>query len=201
MKKVHENTPKGSIKSKAKYRDRIDMLRSRMGLLKGKDKLLMTMYIENGNSFRQMARLVGVNEARIARKIHKVTERLITGEYITCLRNSDKLDKGEIDIAKHYFLDGLSIKKIAKRRRRTYYQVRETLKKIQEIVKVEDKGDKSEALNPTRLRKASPRREFETNPNLSTMLKTGHQNTNVQNVSCAGRMPATQRGRKGYGEL
>lgn len=136
--KVHENLPEGSVKAKAAYHDRIDMLRSRMGLLKGKDKLLMTMYIDNGNSFRQMARLVGVNEARIARRIHKVTERLLTGEYITCLRSRDNLDKVEIGIAKDYFVDGLSIKRIAKRRSRTYYRVRETLKKIQGIVKIAD---------------------------------------------------------------
>lgn len=116
------------------YRDRIDLLRSRVGLLTGKDKVLMTMYIENGNSFRQMARLVGVNEASIARRIYKVTERLMNGEYITCLRNRYKFDRGELDIAKDYFLAGLSMKKIAVKRDSTYYCVRKTLKKIQGII-------------------------------------------------------------------
>jgi predicted DNA-binding protein YlxM (UPF0122 family) len=134
MNKIHENIPQGSVKARAKHRDRIDLLRSRVGLLTGKDKMLMTMYMENGNSFRQMARLSGVNEASIARRIHKVTKRLINGEYITCLRNRDKLDRGELDIAKDYFLAGLSIKKIAKRRDTTYYGVRKTLKKIQGII-------------------------------------------------------------------
>lgn len=138
MKKIHKNLPQSSVKARAEYRDRIDLLRSRVGLLTGKDKVLMTMYMENGNSFRQMARLVGVNEASIARRIHKVTKRLINGEYITCLRNRDKLDKGELDIAKDYFLAGLSIKKIAKKRDTTYYCVRETLKKIQGLIKIAD---------------------------------------------------------------
>lgn len=134
MKKIHENIPQSSVKTRAEYRDRIDLLRSRVGLLAGKDKVLMTMYMENGNSFRQMARLVGVNEASIARRIHKVTKRLINGEYITCLRNRDKFDKNELDIAKDYFLVGLSMKKIAKKRDSTYYCVRETLKKIQGLI-------------------------------------------------------------------
>jgi len=130
--KIPERMPK----DKNEYRDRIDLLRSRVNLLTGKDKLLMTMYLENSNSFRQMARLAGVNETRIARRIHKVTKRLIDGEYITCLRNRNKFTKTEMVIAKDYFLLGLSMKKIAGKRRRSYYRVRETLKKIQRLVTI-----------------------------------------------------------------
>ena len=134
MEKVHKNIPQSTLTAKNACRDRIDLLRSRVSLLAGKDKVLMTMYLENGNSFRQMARLVGVNEASIARRIHKVTKRLIDGEYITCLRNRNKFTGIELDIAKDYFLLGLSMKKIAKKRNSTYYHVRETLKKIQRLV-------------------------------------------------------------------
>jgi hypothetical protein len=63
-----------------------------------------------------------------------VTKRLMNGEYITCLRNRDKFDKNELDIAKDYFLEGLSMKKIAKKRDSTYYHVRKTLKKIQGLI-------------------------------------------------------------------
>jgi predicted DNA-binding protein YlxM (UPF0122 family) len=138
VKKVHENVPEDSVMVKAEYRDRIDLLHSRVGLLKGKDKLLMTMYIDNGNSFRQMARLAGVNESNIARRIYRVTRRLINGEYITCLRNSKKFGKNELDIAKDYFLEGLSMKKIAKKYNSTYYSIRKTLKKIQSLIKIVD---------------------------------------------------------------
>ena len=113
MERIHANISQKLSKAKNNYRDRIDLLRSRVGLLTGKDKLLMTMYLENGNSFRQMARLVGVNEVTIARRIHKLTKRLIDGEYITCLRNRNKFTKAELDIAKDYFLLGTSIRKIA----------------------------------------------------------------------------------------
>lgn len=135
MKTIHTNISPMTSKAKNEYRDRIDLLRSRVNLLTGKDKLLMTMYLENGNSFRQMARLAGTNEASIARRIHKVTKRLIDGEYITCLRNRDKFTETEMAIAKDYFLLGLSIRKIAGKRHRTYYRVREILKKIQRLVK------------------------------------------------------------------
>jgi predicted DNA-binding protein YlxM (UPF0122 family) len=138
MEKIHKNMPQSTLTAKNACRDRIDLLRSRLNLLTGKDKLLMTMYLENGNSFRQMARLIGVNEASIARRIHRVTKRLIDGEYITCLRNRNKFTGTELDIAKDYFLLGLSMKKIAGKRNSTYYHVRKTLKKIQRLIKITD---------------------------------------------------------------
>jgi predicted DNA-binding protein YlxM (UPF0122 family) len=136
MKKVYENFPENRAKIRKEYRDRIDLLISRVSLLDGKDKLLMTMYIDNGNSFRQMARLTGVNESNISRRIHIVTNRLMNGEYITCLRNREKFKKNELDIAREYFLEGQSIKKIAQRYNSTYYSMRKTIKKIQLFIEL-----------------------------------------------------------------
>ena len=136
MNRIHENISQDQLKAKSRYRDRIDLLRSRASLLSGKDRLLMMMYLQNGNTFRQMARLAGVNEASIARRIHKITKRLVDGEYITCLRNREKFTKTEMAIAKDYFLLGLSIRKIATKRHCTYYCARESLKKIQRLVRV-----------------------------------------------------------------
>lgn len=136
MKRIHAKVPHSSLTASTVCRDRIDLLCSRVGLLTGKDKLLMTMYLKNGNTFYQMARLAGVNETTIARRIHRVTKRLIDGEYITCLRNRDKFTETEMAIAKDYFLMGLSMKKIARKRRSTYYRVRETMKKIQRLVTI-----------------------------------------------------------------
>lgn len=138
MQTIHKNVPQSTLKTKNKYRDRIDLLRSRVGLLTGKDKLLMTMYLKNDNSFRQMARLAGVNEASVARRIYKITKRLIDGEYITCLRNRDKFTRAEMAIAKDYFLLGLSMKSVANKRRTTYYHVRGILKRIQQLVNIAD---------------------------------------------------------------
>ena len=137
MKSIHANISQKTLQVKNECRDRIDLLRSRVNLLGGKDKLLMTMYLKNGNSFRQMARLVGVNEVSIARRIHKVAQRLIDGEYITCLRNRSKFTSFEMAVAKDYFLAGMSMRKIAAKRHRSYYRVRQSIKKIQRIVRVE----------------------------------------------------------------
>ena len=135
MEKVHENSPEVISTSKNIYRDRIELLRSRIGLLTGKDKLLMTMYIENGNTFRQMARLASVSESSIARRIRKITKRLIDGEYITCLRNRDKFSRAEMAVAKEYFLLGLSQRRIAFKHNYSTHQMRKILKRIQQLVR------------------------------------------------------------------
>jgi predicted DNA-binding protein YlxM (UPF0122 family) len=134
MKEIHSNISQRTLEAKNRYRDRVDLLRNRLNLLNGRDKVLMTMYLENGNSFRQIACLVGVSETSIARRIHKLTKRLIDGEYITCLRNRNRFTRSEMAIAKDYFLTGLSMKKIAAKQHWSYYHVRQTLKNIQSLV-------------------------------------------------------------------
>jgi len=136
MNTIHNNISQDSLQARNEVRDRIDLLRSRVKLLTGKDRLLMTMYLDNANTFRQMARLAGVNEINIARRIHKIIKRLIDGEYITCLRNRQMFSRTEMGIARQYFLFGWSIKKIAGEQGLSYYGVRKSLKKIQRLVLV-----------------------------------------------------------------
>ena len=119
-----------------KYGSRLELLESRIELLCGKEKMLMTMYLRKGNSFYQMSRLAGVNEVTIARRIHKIIKRLLDGEYITCLRNRDKFSDCEMAVAKDYFLTGLSMREIARHRRCSRYRVRQTLGKIQKMMKI-----------------------------------------------------------------
>jgi predicted DNA-binding protein YlxM (UPF0122 family) len=139
MAKIHENLPRMMQQTRDEYRDKIDLLRRRAILLTGKDKLLMTMYLDNSNSYRQLARLAGVDDANIARRIKRIIKRLVDGTYLICLRNSDKFTAAEVDIAKEFFLLGFSMRKIAARRQWTYYRVRQTIKKIGQFTKDSDR--------------------------------------------------------------
>ncbi|MGA2323377.1 MAG: hypothetical protein ABSG22_05970 [Sedimentisphaerales bacterium] len=130
----------GGNKAEADFKDRIELLRSRVGLLTGKDRALMKIYLENSGTFRQMARLAGVNEANIARRIHKLVRRLLDGQYITCLRNRDRFTQEQIEMARDYFVDGLPMSEIAERHETTYYEVRKTMKKIQRLTYVSNKA-------------------------------------------------------------
>jgi len=116
--------------------ERIELLRSRAGLLTGKDGALMQMYLNGTGTLSQMARLAGVNEANVARRIHKLVRRLLDGQYITCLRNRDKFTQEQIEMARDYFVDGLPMGEIANRHEITYYEVRKTMRKIQRLTTV-----------------------------------------------------------------
>ena len=134
MKRVHENIGERTGNVNDLHRGGIELLRSRLNLLAGTDKLLMTMYIEHAVSIRQIARIRGVSEASVARRIRAITKRLTDGPYIDCLRNRDKLNGRQLAVAKDYYLMGLSMRQIAAKRRRSYYRVREALNEIRNIV-------------------------------------------------------------------
>ncbi|HIJ53810.1 MAG TPA: hypothetical protein HPP66_11745 [Planctomycetes bacterium] len=134
MNKIREDSSEAALKIKNEYRNRVDLLRSRLCMLSGEYKLLMTMYWENGISLRQISRLTGISRVRITRRIHKLTARLMDGKYITCLRNRSRFTKREMDIAKDYFLLGISMREIAEKQEWSYYQVRKTLLKIQRLL-------------------------------------------------------------------
>lgn len=136
MKSLHENVSVQDIGCREVHRKEVELLRGRLELLAGKDRILMTMYIEHGNSIRQIARLLGFSESRIARRIRKLTKSLIGSEYIECLRLRDRFSGHQLDIAKDYFLRGFSIRKIATRRNRSCYHVRQILLKVQNLVPV-----------------------------------------------------------------
>ncbi|MFQ6034391.1 MAG: hypothetical protein ACE5NM_00900 [Sedimentisphaerales bacterium] len=134
MRKIHANIQQRTANAKNEYRDRVDLLRSRLYLLSGKDKLMMMMYLEYGNSFRQIARLTGTHDIIVARRIRRLMKGLINGQYVNCLRNRSQFTRTEMAIAKDYFLTGMSMKKIAAKRQLTYYRVREIIKKIQQVI-------------------------------------------------------------------
>lgn len=134
MKRVHENIAERTNNFRGLRQDCVELLRSRLNLLSGTDKLLMTMYIEHGNSFRQIARIRGVTETSIARRIRAIAKRLTDGPYIDCLRNRGKLTSCQLDVAKDYYLLGLSMRQIATKRQWSYYRVRSAIIRIRSIV-------------------------------------------------------------------
>ena len=136
MNNIQEDITEEELKVRGKYRDSIDLLRSRLSILSGEDKLMMTMYWENGNSLHQISTLAGVSRLSIARRIDNITKRLMEGQYIICLRNRDKFTRRQMTIAKEYYLLGLSMKKIAGKRDWSYYRARQILQRIKLVLEL-----------------------------------------------------------------
>ncbi len=129
-----EDADSGDFLQRSVFADRAEMLRARADTLSGTDGVIMKMYLDGGSTYCQIARLMGVSESTAARRIRRITKRLLDGEYITCLHNRMKLNPLEQKIARDYFLDGLSQRKIALKRSVSIYYVRIGLKRIQKIV-------------------------------------------------------------------
>jgi predicted DNA-binding protein YlxM (UPF0122 family) len=135
MKKIYTDISNAAEKSWKNQRDMFDLVRGRLNLLKGREKIIMTMYIEKGNSIRQIARLMGVDEMKISRKIHKLTHTLSDGTFIKCLKKRDRLSLHEMSIARDYFLNGRSIRHIANKHNWSFYRVRQKLQEIKHTIK------------------------------------------------------------------
>ena len=116
------------------YSNFADLLRTRAEMLPGKEKALIQMYLANGSSFGEMARFAGVSESTIARRVRKLTRRLLGGEYMMCLRRRRCLSSLEQAVAKDYFLEGRSQKEIARKQEFTVYQVRKALRRLQALI-------------------------------------------------------------------
>ena len=125
----------GELSKVSVFADEIDLLRSRTQILNGRDRALMKMYLEKGSSFSQISKLAGVNEATIARRICKLTRRLVNGEYISFVRNRRLFNQQEQAIARDHYVMGLGQKQIAKKRNTSVYRVRKVQAKIQRLIK------------------------------------------------------------------
>ena len=134
MKKIHKNVSQKNHENKKNNRAQIELLRSRLSLLDGKDKFLITLYLENGYSIFKISQVTDLCQTSIARRINRLIKRLLEGKYITCLQNREKFSRYQMAIAKDYFLTGLSMREITIKRRRSFYHVRETILKIKSIL-------------------------------------------------------------------
>jgi predicted DNA-binding protein YlxM (UPF0122 family) len=137
MKRIHSNTPHKTLKAGNQHREQFDLLRYRLDTMNERDRVLMKMYLDNGISIRQIARLLGVSETQVSRKIHKLSKRLTSKKYIQCVRNRDRLTKFQMSVAKDFYMKGISIRRIASKQKTTRYFIRKTLENIQSVLEDE----------------------------------------------------------------
>ena len=134
MRAVYVNTSTSTFKSRIEHRNRVELLRSRVYLLRGRDRLLMTMYLEHGNTMNQMARMSGKNPSTIYRRIRRLVKVLLDGEYIKCLRFRDRFSKTEMVFAREFFLEGISYREISRRHCCSVYKVSKIIMNIREVL-------------------------------------------------------------------
>jgi len=110
----------------------VEVLRVRAHLLAGRDRALLEMYLEHGNSFRQIGRLMGLSPANVGRRVRRIVRRLADDTYEICLGNHDEFNGRELTLIRDYFVCGLSKACISRNRAVTLYRVRAILQKARE---------------------------------------------------------------------
>jgi len=143
MKRMHDNISTGND-MRGDLRNQIEKLRHRVDLLDGKDKVLMQMYLEKGSSYCQLAKLMDVYPSTVVRRIRKIVKRLVSGKYIVCLKNRELFNDFEMMVAKKYFLNGYSIKKIATDDEHSFYQVYQAIGRIKIVTSMIDSNKSTE---------------------------------------------------------
>ena len=133
MRKIYDNLAANEQSHVKKRRGELDLIRSRISFLSGHDKLMMIMYAEKGLNVEQISKIMGICRSTAARRIENISKRLICGEYFTVLQKRNLLTKWELDIAKDYFLKGLSIRAISKSKSVSKYTSLKAIRRIREI--------------------------------------------------------------------
>jgi len=97
--------------------------------LDGEDRALAQMYLEHGNSLRQIGQLMGLTPQSVGRRIRRILRRLTDETYEVCLGNREDFNGRELSIVRDHFIGGLSKSCISRNRGLTYYRVDATLRK------------------------------------------------------------------------
>ncbi|MBN2128356.1 MAG: hypothetical protein JW741_02630 [Sedimentisphaerales bacterium] len=112
-------------------RESAERILARAHLLTNRDRALLALHVDAGNSFHQIARLLGVRPTTVARRIRKITERLADPTYPLCARSPERFAKLELSIIRDFFVRGLSMAEISRGHGVSYYRARATVQKAE----------------------------------------------------------------------
>lgn len=101
-----------------------EMLRVRTVLLAEKERALMRMYLESGQSIRRIACLAGTSPTTTSRRIRRIAGRLMDNTYLTCVARRSEFDTFELAVIRDHFVRGLSMVAISEKYDITYYRIR-----------------------------------------------------------------------------
>jgi len=132
MQLIHPNTVSND-RRRLDIRSSIEQLAEKIDLLEGRDKVIMTMYLDQGFSMSEIARLVGISASSMTRRIKKIARRLVLAE--VCFNNRYIFETRELEVICYHLLRGVSLKKSASRCGCSYYLARKAYKKVKYLKK------------------------------------------------------------------
>lgn len=131
MKNVSDPSKIVDFRDTTREREYAERIWARAHLLTNRDRALLALHVDAGNSFHQIARLLGVRPTTIARRIRKITERLVDQTYPLCARSPERFAELELSIIRDFFVRGLSMAEISRAHGVSYYRARATVQKAE----------------------------------------------------------------------
>lgn len=122
-----------AVKLRNCQRDDIELLKGRISILKGAEKLLMKMYFVDGYTMYQIAARAGVTEGTVSRRIKRISQRLCGPLFCAFFENKKNFDTLERRVVRDFLREGLSQRKISAKRKLTRYRVRKAIDKLQSL--------------------------------------------------------------------
>jgi predicted DNA-binding protein YlxM (UPF0122 family) len=120
-------------KQRENLRRRMERVRLKAELLTEPDRTLIKMYLDNNNSFRQIANLTGVNQSTVARRFKKIMDRLCDTGIETTLKKQSRLTQKQKRVVRDYFIRGMNAKEIAHKHHLSYYNVTKTINNVKKL--------------------------------------------------------------------
>jgi len=136
MQPLSKQRPDADLHRATAQREVTERLRNRAELLAGEDRALLVMHLEAGSSFRQIARLMGMSPSTVARRIHKLLDRLSDETYALCLQRRDQFTEEELAVIRNHFVRGLSVQRICRDSSLCYYRARTIIAKARRVAEM-----------------------------------------------------------------
>jgi hypothetical protein len=130
MKKLPKDVPAGSDYRAEAVRE-MELLRLRVGLLEGQERLLLDMYLNQNASYYRLAALTGMGEKYVARRVQSLLRCLQSEEYLSILRHQRLFEPRALEVAYDYFLLGMSVRAISRKRNLSRYRVGKKIRRLQ----------------------------------------------------------------------
>lgn len=112
--------------SKNELLDTFEKLAARVELLDEEQRLLIRLF-QAGQSYRAIAIMAGANEATIARRLRKIVRRISDDRFIAAL-SSENTQELQMKILKEKFINGKTVRQIAKNTGLSKYEIRKIIK-------------------------------------------------------------------------
>jgi DNA invertase Pin-like site-specific DNA recombinase len=104
----------------------------RIDILSEKQKAIVRLFM-NSHSYSYIAKIAGVNEVTVARRLQKIARYISSDNFFVALSENKNLPAEKMEILKDYFVSGLAIKTIATNRNLSFYRVRKIIRQMRNL--------------------------------------------------------------------